>query len=41
MDEKWSVEFGYIVASRYVQVYPLGERLSTSKNVVVVCTAVE
>ena len=24
VDEKWPVEFGYIVASRYVQVYPLG-----------------
>ena len=24
VDEKWPVEFGFIVASRYVQVYPLG-----------------
>ena len=24
VDEKWPIEFGYIVASRYVQVYPLG-----------------
>ena len=24
MDEKWPVEFGFIVGSRYVQVYPLG-----------------